>query len=140
VKQPCPVLLSEFDGLSFTPRPGERWHGYGTVGTANELLNRYRELVEAVLVSPGLAGFCYTQLSDIAQEANGLLDANRRPKLDIEAIAAINRQAAQAIPGEVLSVIHQTAARGATESTAELGAELPEHVELRPSSGVLTKA
>jgi hypothetical protein len=140
VEHPCPVLLSEFGGLSFIPRPGEHWHGYGTVETSTELLNRYRELVEAVLASPGLAGFCYTQLTDVAQEANGLLDANRRPKLNVEAVAAINQQAAQAIPGEVLSVIHQSAVQGATVGTAKLRAEMPEHAERRPSNGVPTKA
>ena len=136
--EPRPVLLSEFGGLSFTPRPGERWHGYGTVGTSNELLSRYRELVEAVLASPYLAGFCYTQLTDVAQEANGLLDANRRPKIDAAAVAAINQQAPQAIPGEVLSVIHQKVAQAEMTSATDLRAELPEHAERRSPNGVPT--
>jgi beta-galactosidase/beta-glucuronidase len=121
-----PALLSEFGGLSYTPRPGEPWHGYGTVDSAAAFLDRYRELVSAVLASPLLAGFCYTQLTDVAQETNGLLDAQRRPKLDVAAIAAINLQPAQAIPGEALSSIHQQAvvlAAGLAERRAELPAE-----------------
>ncbi|NJM09068.1 hypothetical protein HC891_27045, partial [Candidatus Gracilibacteria bacterium] len=105
-----PVLLSEFGGLSYAPRNGERWHGYGTVDSPTALLNQYRDLVSAVLASPRLAGFCYTQLTDVAQETNGLLDAARRPKLDTAMVAAINRQPAHAVPGEVLSSIHQQAA------------------------------
>ena len=36
---------------------------------------------------PALAGFCYTQFADTYQEANGLLFADRTPKIPIEAIA-----------------------------------------------------
>jgi len=39
-----------------------------------------------------LAGFCYTQLTDIEQEINGLLTYDRRPKVDPEAIAEIHAQ------------------------------------------------
>lgn len=37
-----------------------------------------------------LAGFCYTQLTDVEQEINGLLTYDRRPKVPTEAIAAIH--------------------------------------------------
>ncbi len=36
---------------------------------------------------PALAGFCYTQLTDTYQEANGLLYADRRPKVDLDKYA-----------------------------------------------------
>ena len=39
-----------------------------------------------------LAGFCYTQLTDIEQEINGLLTYDRKPKVDPEAIAAIHEE------------------------------------------------
>jgi hypothetical protein len=39
-----------------------------------------------------LAGFCYTQLTDIEQEINGLLTYDRRPKVAPEAIAAIHTE------------------------------------------------
>ena len=38
-----------------------------------------------------LAGFCYTQFADTYQEANGLLYADRRPKLPLEEIARATR-------------------------------------------------
>ena len=34
-------------------------------------------------------GFCYTQLTDVEQEQNGLLTFDRRPKADPELIRAI---------------------------------------------------
>ncbi len=39
-----------------------------------------------------LAGFCYTQLTDIEQEINGLLTYDRKPKVPAEAIAAIHEE------------------------------------------------
>ena len=36
-----------------------------------------------------LAGFCYTQLTDTLQEANGLASADRVPKLPAEVIRGI---------------------------------------------------
>jgi hypothetical protein len=39
-----------------------------------------------------VAGFCYTQLTDIEQEINGLLTYDRRPKVDPEMIAEIHRK------------------------------------------------
>lgn len=40
-----------------------------------------------------LAGFSYTQLTDIEQEINGLLTFDRQPKIDAERIAEIHRDA-----------------------------------------------
>jgi hypothetical protein len=89
VKTDEPVMLTEFGGLSYRPEPGVEWYGYGTVTDRDAYLAKYRELVEAILDSPALAGFCYTQLTDTAQETNGLLTADREPKLDPEAVRAI---------------------------------------------------
>jgi hypothetical protein len=51
----------------------------------------YRRLT-ATLHSIGiLSGFCYTQFADTYQEANGLLNADRRPKIPIDWIAAATR-------------------------------------------------
>jgi hypothetical protein len=38
-----------------------------------------------------LSGFCYTQFADTYQEANGLLYADRSPKIPIERIALATR-------------------------------------------------
>ena len=106
-----PVMVTEFGGLSFGPKPGEPWFGYGTAEDAVSLLAKYEELVSALLASTGLAGFCYTQLTDTEQETNGLLTAGREPKLDIDAIRAINTCPAASVPSEVLDAIQMKAAQ-----------------------------
>jgi len=46
------------------------------------------------------AGFCYTQFADTFQEANGLLNADRTPKLPFDVISAATRNAALAVKNE----------------------------------------
>jgi len=52
-------------------------------------VSTYRELVEALMDRGPVEGFCYTQLTDVEQEQNGLLTFDRRPKVDPELIRAI---------------------------------------------------
>jgi hypothetical protein len=87
-----PIILSEFGGISLPPLDGTlNWFSHGTVSGTDEFCERYRDLVEAVFDSPALAGFCYTQLTDTAQETNGLATAERVPKLDPATLSAITR-------------------------------------------------
>ncbi|MGH2531020.1 MAG: glycoside hydrolase family 2 protein [Thermomicrobiales bacterium] len=104
-----PVMLTEFGGITDAPEPGQPWWGYGTAGDADALLAKYEELVGAVLDSPVVAGFCYTQLTDTQQERNGLLTAEREPKVDLAAIRAINTRPSRALMNETVHQI-QTAA------------------------------
>ena len=113
-----PVMLTEFGGISYTPIAGQRWFGYGTVKSSEQFLEKYEELIAAVLDSSAIAGFCYTQLTDTEQEVNGLLTEDRTPKLPLDAISAINRRSSRAVPGEVISQIQYAA-----EVTAFQGAE-----------------
>ncbi|HEY8318633.1 MAG TPA: glycoside hydrolase family 2 TIM barrel-domain containing protein [Amnibacterium sp.] len=85
-----PIVLSEFGGIRFSPGGAgtEDW-GYSTAADADDLRERLSGLLEAVHASPLLAGFCYTQLTDTLQEANGLLTADREPKLPMEQLRAI---------------------------------------------------
>ena len=48
----------------------------------------------------GLAGWCYTQLTDTAQETNGLVDEARVPKIPVERIRAIVEGAYGTRPAE----------------------------------------
>jgi hypothetical protein len=89
-----PVIVTEFGGLSFKPDEGQEWFGYSTVASADELVDKLSELVDALVDSPTIAGFCYTQLTDTEQEDNGLLTADRQPKAPVERIrAALSRPA-----------------------------------------------
>jgi hypothetical protein len=98
-----PVILSEFGGITYAPQPDTPWFGYGSVTSDDELLNKYEELVSAVLDSPALAGFCYTQFTDTEQETNGLLRVDRTPKLDPEIVRAITARPSKAIPGDFIA-------------------------------------
>jgi hypothetical protein len=63
------------------------------VADAGELLATYEALV-AALTGPGpVEGFCYTQLTDIEQERNGLLTFDRRPKVDPDLLRAATAMA-----------------------------------------------
>ncbi len=89
-----PAVLSEFGGISLTSNEGA-WEGYGTVVDEAAFVARLESLIGAVASSAGLAGFCYTQLTDTLQEVNGLLDERRRPKAAIPVIRAIVQGTAQ---------------------------------------------
>jgi hypothetical protein len=95
-------VISEFGGLTMSPGEDEEWFGYGQFEDSEALLAKYAELVEALLGSTALAGFCYTQLTDTEQETNGLLTAARQPKFDPERLRAINSRASKAVPSEIL--------------------------------------
>ena len=49
---------------------------------------------EALLSNSRMFGFCYTQLTDVEQEQNGLYTYDRTPKFDPAIIRAINTQKA----------------------------------------------
>lgn len=102
-----PIMLTEFGGISYRPEANTVWFGYGTVTSPDAFLARYRELVEAILASPAVAGFCYTQLTDTEQETNGLLTANREPKIAIAAVKSITEGVSAAVPGDVIRQMQQ---------------------------------
>jgi beta-galactosidase/beta-glucuronidase len=81
-----PIILSEFGGIAFGNKQDHIW-GYSQTETSEELLERYRALMQVVRNLPALAGFCYTQFTDTYQEANGLLYADRTPKFPFDEIA-----------------------------------------------------
>ena len=69
----------------------EDW-GYGAApGSREETIKRMRELT-AVTVNSGAAGFCYTQLTDIEQEQNGVYNYDRSSKFTIEELQSIFSQ------------------------------------------------
>ncbi len=82
-----PVLLSELGGMTI----GDGGWGYGTVESADAFARWFEALLAAVRSSSELAGFCWTQLTDTYQESNGLLRADRTPKVAIERLRAAVR-------------------------------------------------
>jgi hypothetical protein len=105
-----PVVITEFGGLSFAPEAGQEWFGYSTVSSPEALVDKFSELVGALLDSPTIAGFCYTQLTDTLQEDNGLLTADREPKAPIELIRAALTRAARSDPASEIDHTREEAA------------------------------
>jgi beta-galactosidase/beta-glucuronidase len=95
-----PVMVTEFGGISYDVDEGPSWHGYSVARSSEELLDRYRSLVNALLDAPALSGFCYTQFTDTLQEKNGLVTADRKPKADLAALRAITRRVSAAVPAD----------------------------------------
>lgn len=91
-----PYFVSEYGGIWWNPgQADEKAWGYGErPRTAEEFLKRYKDLTEALLFHPKIAGFCYTQLYDIEQEVNGLYTFDRKPKFDPGFFFGVNQQKA----------------------------------------------
>jgi hypothetical protein len=90
-----PIMLTEFGGIVYSGRPTPsdvRLWGYALAQTDVEFLDRYRKLLAVANNNAVFSGFCYTQFADTFQEANGLLYADRTPKLPLEVIAAATRK------------------------------------------------
>jgi beta-galactosidase/beta-glucuronidase len=82
-----PLMLTEFGGIALADRQAGTW-GYSTSRTPDELAFRYEALLRVVRNVALFSGFCYTQFADTYQEANGLLYADRTPKVPLERIRA----------------------------------------------------
>jgi len=93
----APLMLTEVGGIGYPNVPGERWH-FWSAGTTEQLRDKYAELIGAILESDTVVGFCYTQLTDTMQEKNGLLDAERNPKLPLEELHAITTGVSRSVP------------------------------------------
>ena len=96
-----PIILTEFGGIAYqqdaTTRQAQNW-GYFVAASVEELLERYRNLLHVVAHAPLLSGFCYTQFADTFQEVNGLLYADRTPKIPLEDIQRATNFAITARP------------------------------------------
>ena len=89
-----PILLTEFGGIAYV-KPDDPLYRKAWGYTRHESLAEFEAhciaLIEAVNSSETFSGFCYTQYADTFQEANGLLYADRTPKIPVEKIRAAVR-------------------------------------------------
>ena len=81
-----PIMLSEFGGVSLATDSG--WGYNGAENNEEAFMERLERLFENV-ASCDFCGWCYTQLTDVEQETNGLLNAAHHPKFDLERIRGI---------------------------------------------------
>ncbi|GAB4522021.1 MAG: glycoside hydrolase family 2 TIM barrel-domain containing protein [Anaerolineae bacterium] len=84
-----PILVTEFGGIGYQKDQQAGW-GYTVAEGDTDFIRRYQAVVAAVLASPVVQGFCYTQITDVEQEINGLLTYDRQPKVDLAVIRDIN--------------------------------------------------
>ncbi|MFB3161523.1 sugar-binding domain-containing protein [Neobacillus sp. 179-J 1A1 HS] len=84
-----PIILTEFGGIGFKVGEDAGW-GYTSVTGSDEFTADYQRIMEAVYASKALHGYCYTQLTDVEQEINGLLTYDRKPKCELKEIRKIN--------------------------------------------------
>jgi beta-galactosidase/beta-glucuronidase len=89
-----PYFISEFGGIWWDPGAAgaggddrrESW-GYGNrVRDEAEFQRRFAGLTAALLADPNMFGYCYTQLTDVMQERNGIYRFDRSHKLDVAAV------------------------------------------------------
>jgi hypothetical protein len=81
-----PFFVSEFGGGRWNPgaESGHGSWGYGdTPPTIEQFHRRFEQLCGTLLDNPAVSGYCYTQLTDVYQEQNGLYSFDRRPKFDL---------------------------------------------------------
>ena len=98
-----PYFVSEFGGIWWNPdaptptagRP-DRVLGLRRAGRATRRSSTPASpgLTDVLLDDPRMFGYCYTQLTDVFQEENGIYRFDRRPKLDVDRIRAIQTRAA----------------------------------------------
>lgn len=83
-----PIMVTEFGGIAYQSDKG--W-GYGhQVASDEDFLNRFEGLTRAIKSIDSICGYCYTQVTDVQQEINGLLTEDRKPKIPLDKIKEIN--------------------------------------------------
>lgn len=97
-----PYMVDEFGGLPWIPQD-QRANSWGYGGNIDNMEDFYTILekqVDALKACKHVVGFCYTQLTDVEQEKNGIYYYDRRPKFDNARIKAIFER----IPSEIQPV------------------------------------
>ncbi|MFA5561519.1 MAG: sugar-binding domain-containing protein [Eubacteriales bacterium] len=76
-----PFFVSEYGGIRWTDSQ-DGW-GYGRAPqSSRDFLARLKGLTDVLLDNPAMFAFCYTQLTDVEQEQNGLYTYDRKAKFD----------------------------------------------------------
>jgi hypothetical protein len=97
-----PYFVSEFGGIWWNPlaKPGDFSWGYGDRPTSiEEFYARFEGLCNTLLDNPDMFGYCYTQLTDVFQEQNGIFTFDRQQKFDLERLSRIQKRAAASEAG-----------------------------------------
>jgi hypothetical protein len=86
-----PVILSEFGGIAF--KNEQTGWGYGNkVNTKEDYIKRFDAITTAIKKVDRICGYCYTQVTDVQQEINGIMDMDRNFKIEPEILKEINER------------------------------------------------
>ena len=92
-------MVTEYGGIAFANiglqgelGGMETWGYHGKESDEETFFARYEACTEAITEIPFCQGYCYTQLTDIMQEINGLLMPDRKPKVNVERVCRINQK------------------------------------------------
>jgi len=101
-------LVTEYGGIAFQNIgiQGEMggmqtWGYHGKVTDEEAFFERFKGVTDGVREIPYCQGYCYTQLTDVMQEINGLLSPERKPKMDVARVREIN----QCAPGRTNQLV-----------------------------------
>lgn len=90
-------MVTEYGGIAFQNIgiQGEMggmatWGYHDKVTDEEAFFARFAGVTEAIRELPYCQGYCYTQLTDVMQEINGVLTPDRRPKMDVKRFARLN--------------------------------------------------
>jgi beta-galactosidase/beta-glucuronidase len=95
-----PYFVSEFGGFKWVleedrAQAGESWGYGGSPASLEDFYLRFQAVCDTLLDNPRMFGYCYTQLTDISPELNGIYTYDRRAKFDAARLKAIqSKQAA----------------------------------------------
>ena len=85
-----PLFMSEFGGTfwatgtEYQPQQDSGWSKWKNPESEDEVCDRCVGLMEVLLNSKAFCGYCYTQLTDVEQEMNGLYTYRREKKFSDE--------------------------------------------------------
>lgn len=83
------LMITEFGGIAMDIQDGG-WGYNGKVKNEEEFLARFCDQIHGIHEISACRGFCYTQLTDVRQEGNGILTEDRKPKINVEHFASLN--------------------------------------------------
>ena len=90
-------LVTEYGGIAFSTiglqgdaGGMESWGYHDKVTDEEAFFERFKSVTDAIRDIPYCQGYCYTQLTDVMQEINGILTPDRKPKVDAARFAALN--------------------------------------------------
>lgn len=109
-------LVTEYGGIAFQnigiqgEMGGMQTWGYGNKMSDEEsFFERFKGVTDAIREIPFCQGFCYTQLTDVMQEINGVLSPDRKPKIDVKRFRELNTGAKSKEGPSAQEIINHTA-------------------------------